>query len=34
LMYMPRIASTIQIVIQICWLMKEHPLASTLSTVW
>jgi len=33
-MLLPRIASTIQISIQICWLMKEHPLVSTLSAVW
>jgi len=34
LMHMPRIASKIQILIQICWLMQEHPLVSTLSDVW
>jgi len=34
LMHLPRIASTIQISIHICWLMKEHPLVSTLSAVW
>jgi len=34
LMYLPRIASMIQILFQICWLMKEHPLISTLSAVW
>jgi len=33
-MYLPRIASTIQISIQICCMMKEHPLVSTLSAVW
>jgi len=33
LMHMPRIASTIQILIQICWLMKEHTLVSTQSAV-
>ena len=31
---LPRIASTIQIMIQICCLIKEHPLVSTLSAVW
>jgi len=34
LMHMPRIASAIKILFQICWLMKEHPLVSTLSPVW
>jgi len=34
LMHMPRIDSTIQISIQICWLIKEYPLVSTLSAVW
>jgi len=34
LMHMPRIASMIQILIQICWLMMEHPLVCTLSAVW
>jgi len=34
LMHLPRIASKIPILIQICWLMKEHPLVSTLSAVW
>jgi len=34
LMHLPRIASRIQILIQICWLMKEHPMVSTLSVVW
>jgi len=33
-MHLPRIASTIQILIQICRLMKQHPLVSTLSGVW
>ena len=33
-MHMPRIASTIQIIFQICWLLQEHPLVSTLSAVW
>jgi len=30
----PRIASTIQHLIQICCLMQEHPLVSPLSAVW
>ena len=34
MMYMPRIASAIKILIQICWLIKEHPLVCTLSAVW
>jgi len=34
LMHLPRIASTIQILIQIRWLMEEHPLVCTLSIVW
>jgi len=34
LMHMHRIASRIQNIIQICWLMKEQPLVSTLSAVW
>jgi len=34
LMNMPRIASAINILIQICWLMTEHPLVSTLSAAW
>jgi hypothetical protein len=34
LIHMPRIANKINILIQICWLMKEHPLVSTLSAVW
>jgi len=34
MMHMPRIASVIKIWIQICWLMKEHPLVSTLSAAW
>jgi len=34
LIHLPRIASTIQILIQICCLMKEHPLVITLSAVW
>jgi len=33
-MHMPRIASTIKFIIQICSLMMEHPLVSTLSAVW
>jgi len=33
LVHLPRIASRIQILIQICWLMKEHPPVSTLSAV-
>jgi len=31
LMHIPRISSAIKIIFQICWLMKEHPLVSTLS---
>jgi len=34
LIHMPRIASTIKIFVQICQLMKEHPLVSTLSAAW
>jgi len=34
LMYLHRIASTIQILIKICWLKKEHPLVCTLSAMW
>jgi len=34
LMHMPRIASAIKILFQICWVMKEHPLVSTLFTAW
>ena len=34
LMQMPRIASVLKILIQICWLKKEHPLVSTLSAAW
>jgi len=34
LMRMPRIASAIQIWIQICWLRKEHPMISTQSAAW
>jgi len=34
LMHMPRIASVTMISIQICGLMKEHPLVSTLSAAW
>jgi len=34
LMHMPRIASAIKILIQICWLIKKHPLVSTLSAAW
>jgi len=34
LMHMPRIASAIKILIQICWLMGQYPLVSTLSAVW
>jgi len=34
LMHMPRIASAIKILFQICGLMREHPLVSTLSAVW
>jgi len=34
LMHTPRITSVIKILIQICWLMKEHPLVSTLSAAW
>jgi len=34
LMHMPRIASAIKILIQICWLIKEHPLLSKLYGVW
>jgi len=33
-MHMPRIASMIKIVFQICWLTKNHPLVSTLSAEW
>ena len=33
LMQRPRMASTIKIIIMICWPMKEHPLVSTLSAV-
>jgi len=34
LMHTPRITSVIKILIQICWLMMEHPLVSTLSAAW
>jgi hypothetical protein len=35
LMDLPRIlASMIQVLLQICWLMKEHPPVSKLSVVW
>jgi len=34
LMHMARIASTMQISIQICWPMKEHPPVGTPSAVW
>jgi len=34
LMHMPRIASMIKILFQICRLMKKHPLDSTLPTAW
>jgi len=34
LIHMPWIASPIKIFHQICWLMKEHPLVSTLSAMW
>jgi len=34
LRHIPTIASTIKILIQICWLMKQHPLIITLSAVW
>jgi len=34
LMHMPRIARAIKISIQICWLMKEYPLVSTLPAEW
>jgi len=34
MMHMPPIASVIQILFQICWLLKEHPLVGTLSAVW
>jgi len=34
LMHMPRITSTMKILFQICWLMKEHPQIITLSAVW
>jgi len=34
IMHMLRITSTIQIIIHICWLMKDHPLVSTLPAVW
>jgi hypothetical protein len=32
--YRPRIASTIQMLMQICWLIKEHTPVSRLSAVW
>jgi len=34
LMHMPRMASSIEILFQICWLMTDRPLVSTLSGVW
>jgi len=34
LMNIPRIVSVIKILIQICWLMKAHPLVCTLSALW
>jgi hypothetical protein len=34
LMHLPRIASTIQIIIQICCQNKNHPLDSILSVLW
>jgi len=34
LMHLLRIARTIQILIQICWLIMEHALVCTLSVVW
>jgi hypothetical protein len=34
LMHLPRIARTIQLLIQIYWLMMKHPLVSTVSAVW
>jgi len=34
LMHMPKIASVIKILIQICWLMKGHPQVSPLSAAW
>jgi len=34
MMHMPRIARVIMMSIQICWLMKEHPLVSRLSAAW
>jgi len=34
LMHLPSIASVIQIWVQICWLMKKHPLVCTLSAPW
>ena len=33
-MHMPRIACAIKILFQICWLMKNHPLVSTLPAAW
>jgi len=33
-MYNPSIGSTMQSIIQICWVMKEHPLVCTESALW
>jgi len=34
MIHIPRIASTIKIVFQICWLMKEHPPVNMLLAEW
>jgi len=34
MIYLPRIASMMKILFQICGMMKKHPLVSTLSAAW